>query len=50
MSDHEEKVTPESGEMSTKDRNQTIKRKKTTEGGSGQMSTTDRNQTIKPTN
>ena len=50
MSDHEEQVTPESGEMSPQDRNQTIKPKKTTEGGSGQMTTADRNQTIKPAN
>ncbi|MBO8194747.1 hypothetical protein ITI46_24275 [Streptomyces oryzae] len=49
MSDHEEKVTPESGDMTTQERNQTIKpkAKKTT---SGEMSTQERNQTIRPAN
>ncbi|UNS97536.1 hypothetical protein MMF93_14320 [Streptomyces tubbatahanensis] len=47
MSDHEEKVTPESGEVTTKDRNQTIK-PPAANGSSGEMGTNDRNQTINP--
>jgi len=52
MSDHEEKVTPESGEMTTKDRNNTIKPKGTKENTSeaGTVSTQDRNNTIRPAN
>ncbi|UNZ18783.1 hypothetical protein [Streptomyces sp. 891-h] len=53
MSDHEEKVTPESGEVTTKDRNNTIKPKKSSKDQSseaGTFSTQDRNNTIRPAN
>jgi hypothetical protein len=52
MSDHEEKATPESGEVTTKDRNNTIKPKRAKEGTgeSGTVSTQDRNNTIRPAN
>lgn len=49
MSDHEEKVTPESGEITTKDRNQTIKPKAAKEAA-GEVGTDDRNQTSQPLN
>ncbi|WP_173870812.1 hypothetical protein SALCHL_002835 [Streptomyces albus subsp. chlorinus] len=49
MSDHEEKVTPESGEMTTKDRNNTIKPAGAKENG-GEVTTQDRNNTILPAN
>ncbi|MEU5835367.1 hypothetical protein ABZ820_17060 [Streptomyces diacarni] len=49
MSDHEEKVTPESGEVTTKERNQTIK-PPAADSASGEMTTNERNQTINPAN
>ena len=49
MSDHEEKVTPESGEIRTKERNQTIKPKVIKEAAA-ELGTDERNQTSQPAN